>query len=97
MPWCETCAKFWNPNSMPVDGTCPACHRPIATSQADRSRAPRDDAVPSGATAQGTDTVLADERTKVPWHFWVMVACIALYLGWRVVQLVGWLVAGIAG
>lgn len=25
MPWCETCAKFWNPTSMNQDGTCPTC------------------------------------------------------------------------
>jgi hypothetical protein len=25
VPWCEDCSKFWNPNSMPPDGTCPTC------------------------------------------------------------------------
>ncbi|MCX7621440.1 MAG: hypothetical protein N2037_11435 [Acidimicrobiales bacterium] len=25
MPWCDDCAKFWNPNSLPPDGTCPIC------------------------------------------------------------------------
>jgi hypothetical protein len=25
MPWCEDCAKFWNPNSLPVNGRCPTC------------------------------------------------------------------------
>src|SRR4051794_40612299 len=25
MPWCEDCAKFWNPNTIPPDGTCPTC------------------------------------------------------------------------
>lgn len=25
MPWCDDCSKFWNPNSMPPDGTCPTC------------------------------------------------------------------------
>lgn len=24
--------------------------------------------------------------TKVPWHFWVLVAAAVLYLGWRLVQ-----------
>ena len=23
MPWCEDCARFWNPNTLPPDGTCP--------------------------------------------------------------------------
>ena len=25
MPWCEDCAKYWTPNAMHDDGTCPAC------------------------------------------------------------------------
>lgn len=29
MPWCEDCAKFWNPNTIPPDGTCPTCGRVI--------------------------------------------------------------------
>ena len=27
MPWCEECAKYWTPNSMNADGTCPTCGR----------------------------------------------------------------------
>ncbi len=25
MPFCEECAKYWTPNSMNEDGTCPQC------------------------------------------------------------------------
>jgi len=25
MPWCEPCAKYWTPNAMNDDGTCPSC------------------------------------------------------------------------
>ena len=25
MPFCEPCAKYWTPNSMNEDGTCPQC------------------------------------------------------------------------
>lgn len=36
-----------------------------------------------------------EQAVKVPWHFWVMLAALGLYLGWRVVQgvgvAVGWL------
>jgi hypothetical protein len=28
---------------------------------------------------------------KVPWHFWLMVAALVVYLGWRLVQGIGWL------
>ena len=57
MPWCEDCDKFWNPNSLPPDGTCPSCGRVIGD--------PPD--------------------THVPWHFWILVAAAAIYLGWRAI------------
>jgi hypothetical protein len=76
MPWCEDCSKFWNPNTIPPDGTCPTCGRIIAE--------PPD--------------------TRVPWHFWLLVAGLVLYLGWRVIQGFQWLIdngqyvwAGVAG
>jgi hypothetical protein len=34
------------------------------------------------------------EASKVPWHFWVLVAALVLYLGWRLVEVVAWLVTG---
>lgn len=30
MPWCETCSRFLNPNSLHPDGSCPACGRMVA-------------------------------------------------------------------
>jgi len=30
MPWCEDCSRFWNPNSLRADGSCPSCGRTIA-------------------------------------------------------------------
>jgi hypothetical protein len=30
MPWCEDCARFWNPSSMGEGGHCPSCGRTIA-------------------------------------------------------------------
>jgi len=32
------------------------------------------------------------ERRKVPWHFKLMIAATAVYLGWRAYQGIGWLV-----
>jgi hypothetical protein len=64
VPWCEDCAKFWNPNSMPPDGTCPTCGRVIAE--------PPDD--------------------RIPWHFWLLAGVAGVYLGWRAVQGIVWLV-----
>jgi hypothetical protein len=68
MPWCETCARFFNPNSLRRDGTCPACGRVVAE--------PR-----------GPEAAVA----RPPWHFWVFVAAAVIYLGWRLVQGVAWL------
>jgi len=30
VPWCETCDRFWNPNTLNADGTCPSCGRQVA-------------------------------------------------------------------
>lgn len=29
MPWCETCDRFYNPNTLLADGTCPTCGRQV--------------------------------------------------------------------
>ena len=65
MPWCDGCGRFWNPNSMPPEGTCRDCGAQIA--------APRD----------------PDDRPRAPWHFWVLVVLATVYVGWRILQLVG--------
>ncbi|MEY2399514.1 MAG: hypothetical protein QOJ00_2688 [Actinomycetota bacterium] len=31
MPWCEECARFFNPTSMGKGGECPTCGRVIGT------------------------------------------------------------------
>jgi uncharacterized protein (DUF983 family) len=63
MPWCEPCGRFFNPNTIEKDGSCPACGNELAKPRA---------------------------TPKVPWHFWLLVVGIAVYLGWRVVQGVMW-------
>jgi len=44
MPWCEECAKYWTPNSMNPDGTCPKCGRvveePTPAEASDEEKAP---------------------------------------------------------
>ncbi len=37
------------------------------------------------------------QRTGAPWHFWLVVAMATLYLGWRAVEGVVWLVQWLAG
>jgi hypothetical protein len=76
VPWCEECAKFWNPGSLSSDGTCPTCGRDVDTP------------APTDPTAgMGPD----DVDTSIPWHFWVMLVALAIYLGWRVIQGIAWL------
>ena len=42
-------------------------------------------------------TFIADEAdeddtdAKPPWHFWLLVVVLVIYLGWRLVQLIQWL------
>jgi hypothetical protein len=83
MPWCEHCAKFWTPSSMKADGSCPTCGRvlPVAAPPGERE-------VP--VTAKDVNVrEMAGEDVKAPWHFKVLVGLVVLYLGWRLVQLVG--------
>jgi hypothetical protein len=77
VPWCDDCARFWTPPSMKADGTCPSCGRPLTVER---------------VTARNLDLKkLAGEDARVPWHFKVLVLALALYLGWRLVQLLGWI------
>ena len=64
MPWCEPCGRFYNPNPLRADGTCPNDH-------------------------VVADATTAD--TKVPWHFWMLLVALGIYLSWRVIQGVMWL------
>jgi hypothetical protein len=78
MPWCDDCSKFWNPSSVAADGTCPTCGRPL----------------PAAASVDPHKVnvrELAGEQGRAPWHFKLLVAAIVLYLGWRAVEGVGWL------
>ncbi len=83
MPWCDTCAQYWAPNAMEKNGACPQCNTVLATRGALRMEA-RSLGIPAQGETEG-------EAPKAPWHFKVAVVCVAIYLGWRVVQLVQWL------
>jgi hypothetical protein len=78
VPWCEDCAKYWAPSAMREDGTCPTCGRAI-------------DAPPAPVTAKNVDLrklAGGDEDVSAPWHFKLLMVLLALYLGWRIVDLV---------
>lgn len=71
MPWCDTCDRFYNPNSLRHDGTCPTCGRAVAPAAGDAQLA---DAAAVGA----------------PWHFKLLIAVTAVYLGYRLFQGIVW-------
>lgn len=71
MPWCDTCDRFYNPNSLLTDGACPTCGRVVA---------------PPTADADPADTADAG----APWHFKVLIAVTAVYLGYRLFQGLVW-------
>ncbi|MBK5221515.1 MAG: hypothetical protein JJE52_01285 [Acidimicrobiia bacterium] len=43
-------------------------------------------------TVPPPETASDDDEPRAPWHFWVMVVGVVLYLGWRLVELVMWAV-----
>ena len=81
MPWCEECAKYWAPAAMNEDGTCPTCGRLVEAPVRQKITAKNLDLRKLAAGEDGDD----DART--PWHFKLLMVLLALYLGWRIVQL----------
>ncbi len=81
MPWCEDCARYFAPSAMNADGTCPTCGRLL--------EAPKPRITPRNLDlkklAAGADGDVDD--VKAPWHFKLLMVLLALYLGWRIVQL----------
>jgi hypothetical protein len=77
VPWCEPCGRFYTPSTLESDGRCPDGH-PVADPPS---------GLPQAADGDGSEP----ERLRVPWHFWLLVAALVVYLGWRLVQGVGWL------
>ena len=78
MPWCDTCAKFWNPPSL-REGACPTCG----------ARLP----VPAAAASSG-DSGASGEAVpqRAPWHFKVLLVGLVIYLGYRAWQGIDWVV-----
>ena len=45
-----------------------------------------------GDTVDQADRVqAASPEEAVPWHFWVVVVAVVAYLGWRLIDGIGWL------
>jgi hypothetical protein len=81
VPWCAACSRFLSPPTVKVDGTCPSCGNPV-----DPGRAHPVTGTDAPATTEGA----AEEHVGMPWHFWLLAAALAIYLGWRAFQGVEW-------
>ncbi len=86
MPFCEACDRHWTPTSMRADGSCPTCSRVLPLVETSRPPA-ADEAGEPGVVGEAADV----EGPSAPWHFKVMLLALAIYLAWRGVQGVGWL------
>jgi hypothetical protein len=92
MPWCTGCDRFLSPNTVLADGTCPTCHRPV--DQPSTAAAPSGAGSPrNGATTapDATDVPYGGapperEHTPIPWHLWLLIAALVVYLGYRAFQ-----------
>jgi len=79
VPWCEPCSRFYTPTTLTDEGNCPAGHHvadPSSPVLVQSSAPPREDV----------------ESVRPPWHFWLLVLALVLYLGWRAVQGIQWII-----
>ena len=78
MPWCEDCSRFYTPSTLTPGGDCPEGHHV---------------AEPAETTlTQSAAEPREDDEQKIPWHFWLLVIAVSVYLGWRLIQGIGWLI-----
>jgi hypothetical protein len=86
VPWCSTCDRFLSPSTVDANGTCPICGHPVDAGHA--HHAPLTNPTPPTGPEADTDEPL----DPVPWHFKLMLGALAIYLGYRALQGVEWVV-----
>jgi hypothetical protein len=92
MPWCETCAKFLTPTSMSTAGDCPTCGRHVADPGPSSSGTDPASLTPTVVDPRTVDVraLAGEEDAKAPWHFKLLIAALVIYLGWRIIQMITW-------
>jgi hypothetical protein len=45
----------------------------------------------------GEDGTAVEDHPRAPWHFKVLLVLVVLYLGWRFLQMGGWLLDWLTG
>lgn len=90
MPWCPACDRFLSPPTVTPEGACPKCGRQV---EPGRSR-PAGSAPPRPDGAPGPDGVptTEEELPPVPRHLKFLGAAMVVYLGYRFLQGVEWVV-----
>ncbi len=89
MPWCDSCARYWNPNSLTRKGECPDCGGAVdLAAKPGDGRSTEPSASAAGQSLAGDPSI----RIKAPWHFKLMVALAAIYLVFRIIQMITWVV-----
>ena len=76
---------------MKADGTCPTCGRVLPRAAAAGASEVESEAGEAASPITAKDINLremAGKDAKAPWHFKLLMVLLAIYLGWRLVQLV---------
>jgi hypothetical protein len=78
MAWCPVCDRFLSPPTVGADGTCPTCGGAV--------QAPRDPDRPR------FDATEEEEGGPIPFHLKALGVALVIYLGYRFIQGVEWVV-----
>ena len=87
MPWCAACDRFLSPSTVRTDGTCPTCGHPVDAGHAHHAPVNEPSPPPIGQEPDSEEPL-----DPVPWHFKLMLGALAIYLGYRALQGVEWVV-----
>lgn len=87
MPWCDPCAKYYTPNSVNKDGSCPGCGTVLATRGSLRMEARS-----LGLPGPGQTEADVVEQPRTPWHFKLLVLAATIYLLWRLIEGILWMI-----
>jgi hypothetical protein len=87
VPWCDSCDRFLSPSTVKVDGTCPSCGRIVDPGHAHAVEVESADA---GEVAPDDEAL-----PPIPWHLWLLAGALAVYLGYRAMQGIEWLLGAI--
>jgi len=76
--------------------------RPLSRRGADPTAQRQNRRPPAGGPAgsgsrRSSEVDGSQQRAGAPWHFWLVVVMAAVYLGWRAVEGVVWLIQWIGG